>query len=97
MKIRKADMAAQSDYRLEEKQQIIADMERMYQEIIADADCLTIKDLAINGKDLINMGIKPGKDMGIILNHLLDIVLEAPENNTPEKLTQLVTEEYLNK
>jgi tRNA nucleotidyltransferase (CCA-adding enzyme) len=97
MKIRKADMAAQSDYRLEEKQQIIADMERMYQEIIADADCLTIKDLAINGKDLINLGIKPGKDMGIILNHLLDTVLETPENNTPEKLTHIVTEEYLNK
>ncbi|MCR4733670.1 MAG: HD domain-containing protein [Treponema sp.] len=50
---------------------------------------LSMKDLAVNGKDLINEGIPAGKKMGIILNKLFDCVLEDPSLNTKEKLIEI--------
>lgn len=94
VKIKRADIEAQSDYRKEEKLESLRTMETMYQEILADADCLTVKDLAINGKDLIALGIKPGKEMGEILSGLLDHVLENPEQNKRDILLDLVRCQY---
>ena len=47
------------------------------------------KDMAINGKDLIAMGMKPGKDLGNVLEQLFQLVLEQPELNQKEKLIEL--------
>ena len=49
-------------------------------------DCLSLKNLAVKGKDLMEAGVRPGKEMGVMLNHLLDLVLECPEMNTRETL-----------
>lgn len=57
-------------------------------------DALSLKDLAVNGKDLISLGIQPGKKMGIILNELMDCVLEDPKMNEKEKLLK-VAEKYV--
>lgn len=53
-------------------------------------NALSLKDLAVNGKDLMNAGIPAGKQIGIILNELLECVLEDPEMNTKEKLMEVV-------
>lgn len=46
-----------------------------------------IKDLAINGNDLMEVfSLEEGPGIGQILNHLLEIVLDTPEYNTREKL-----------
>jgi tRNA nucleotidyltransferase (CCA-adding enzyme) len=47
---------------------------------------LTLKDLAVNGKDLIASGIQPGKGMGRLLAKLLEAVLDDPAANTREGL-----------
>ena len=52
-------------------------------------NALSLKDLAVNGKDLIEAGIPAGKKLGLILNHLLDCVIEDPEMNTKEKLLEV--------
>ena len=57
--------------------------------------CLKLSELAIGGKDLIAIGVKPGPDMGRILKVLLDRVLEEPELNTREQLLAIVKESYL--
>ena len=88
-------MAAQSDYRYDEKKAIVDAIEEMYRKIMADGDCLTIKELAINGRDLKEMGIAPGKQMGHILEYLLEKVLEAPHINTRENLEKMVADKYL--
>ena len=88
-------MAAQSDYRYDEKKAIVDAIEEMYRKIMADGDCLTIKELAINGRDLKEMGIAPGKQMGDILEYLLEKVLEAPYINTRENLEKMVADKYL--
>lgn len=53
-------------------------------------DCLSLKELAVKGQDLIAAGIKPGKEMGMMLNGLLDQVLECPELNHRETLLSLL-------
>jgi len=42
--------------------------------------------LKISGRDLIEAGFKPGRDMGIILNRLLEAVIENPALNNKETL-----------
>lgn len=61
--------------------------ERVRREIEKDS-ALTLKDLAVNGKDIMAMG-KNGKDVGRILNSLLDAVLDTPELNTRDSLLDL--------
>ena len=50
---------------------------------------LSLKDLAINGKDLIAIGIPAGKQLGAILNELFEAVLEDPTLNEKEKLLEI--------
>ena len=52
-------------------------------------NALSLKDLAVNGKDLMSIGIPAGKQLGIILNELLDCVLEDPQMNNKESLIKI--------
>lgn len=62
-------------------------------EIRTRGDCLDLKHLAVGGQDLIEAGIRPGKDMGRILGLLLEQVLECPEKNNREILLELAEKE----
>jgi len=55
-------------------------------DIIQKRECFTLKDLAINGKDLAELGIPKGKGMGDVLEYLLDMVMQNPGLNTKEAL-----------
>lgn len=57
--------------------------------ILTEKQPLTVKDLAVDGYDLMNLGIKPGVKMGKILDCLLSAVLENPQVNTREYLLGL--------
>jgi hypothetical protein len=59
---------------------------------IAFRDPMAVADLAIDGGDLLAMGIAPGPAMGEILRQLLDEVMEDPSRNTRESLCTLVRE-----
>jgi tRNA nucleotidyltransferase/poly(A) polymerase len=59
------------------------------EKVLAQSRALSLKDLAVTGKDLIRIGVAPGKTMGIILNELLETVLDDPEENTQEKLLEI--------
>lgn len=91
-KIRYADMMGQSDYMRQEKLRIYENLLKTHKCIVDANECLSIKDLKMNGKQLIDMGIQPGPKMGEILNTLLDRVLDEPELNTEENLRQIVKE-----
>jgi tRNA nucleotidyltransferase (CCA-adding enzyme) len=60
--------------------------------IIHEGQPLSVKDLAVDGKDLIAAGIPQGKGIGQFLNDLLENVLEQPELNNRETLLRLVEE-----
>lgn len=55
---------------------------------------LSLKSLAINGKDLMNQGIPAGKELGMILNELLEAVLDDPSQNQKEMLLNIATKIY---
>ncbi|MDR0452758.1 MAG: HD domain-containing protein [Treponema sp.] len=65
------------------------------EDALSKSRALSLKDLAVSGKDLIASGIKPGKHMGIILNELLEAVLDDPALNSREKLLEIA--EKINK
>ena len=52
--------------------------------------CLTIRDLAVNGSDLIAAGMKPGKEIGETLKSLLELVLDDPKLNNRELLLERI-------
>lgn len=51
------------------------------EEVLSENCCLSIKDLAIDGKDLMELGVQPGPEMGKILEKLLEMVLEETLEN----------------
>jgi tRNA nucleotidyltransferase (CCA-adding enzyme) len=89
LEVKRADVLAQSMYEREEKLSYIATYEKLYQEILEKKECVDKKNLAIGGKDLIAMGMKPGPEIGRTMDALLDAVLEEPSLNTREKLSEL--------
>ena len=59
---------------------------RLSEEIRMAGDCISLKTMAVTGRDLIEAGMKPGRELGVVLNHLFNQVLEHPEYNTKEYL-----------
>lgn len=90
LKVRQADLDAQSDYKREEKQNNLNLWKQKYEEIVSRSDCVSLKTLAVTGSDLIQAGMKPGKELGVTLNKMLEIVLDDPTMNTKEKLLGLL-------
>ena len=50
---------------------------------------LSLKSLAVNGRDLMAIGIPAGKELGRILNELLDCVIEDPQMNEKSRLLEV--------
>lgn len=90
--VKEADILAQSQFMRKEKEDEIALLWKYYDEIVEKAECVTIKDLAISGKDLIEIGMKPGPQLGDVLNKILEIVLDDPYKNSKECLLQIARE-----
>ena len=88
LEIRRADALAQSSYQRAEKLARIDETARLYEEILAKNQCISLRTLEITGNDLIALGVPKGKRIGEILNRLLDDVLQEPENNVHEYLIE---------
>ena len=87
--VKRADMLAQSMYQHREKMEYIDRYEAAYHEVLRQNQCVQKKDLAVGGRDLIAIGMKPGKELGAVLDALFEKVLEEPELNTRENLLEL--------
>lgn len=86
--IKRADFLAQSEYQRQEKLEKVDRWRQLYEEILEKQQCVSLKTLAVKGTDLIAIGWKPGKKLGEVLQKLLELVLEEPERNTKEQLTE---------
>ena len=84
--VQKADILAQSNYMREEKLAYLTKLQNLYEEIVNAKECVSLKTLAISGSDLIALGMKPGKEIGMVLQKMLDLVLEDETLNTKEAL-----------
>ncbi len=95
LKVKYADVMAQSDYMREEKLQAICRLEEIYSEVCKANNCFKLKDLVISGSDLIKLGIAPGRGLGQILEAMLQDVIDEPEHNNREYLIDHL-DEYRN-
>ena len=90
--VKRADILAQSSFKQQEKLEYLKEFESCYREITESRQCLSIKELAVNGRDLMEIGIPAGPGLGEVLSHLLDLVIEEPEKNTREYLLHTAKE-----
>ena len=62
--------------------------------LIADHVCFSLRDLAIKGRDLMNIGIPRGPEIGIVLDRLLEEVMNGTASNEKEALMNLAWTKY---
>lgn len=96
LQVQRADMLAQSEYRRNEKAERLQEVCRLYAKIKSENQCVSLKTLAVTGKDLIALGVKPGPGIGAILEELLEYVLEDPKRNEKNDLLCLVKDRLKN-
>ena len=93
LKVMRADVLAQSPeyrYRLDQ----IADAEEIAKNLAAQKPCLSLRELQINGRTLMDIGIPQGRKLGAVLAQLLDEVIDGVTKNTQETLTTRAREIY---
>ena len=92
--LRFADMYGMWNQKIEIKYSepvaLLLELKERINEELMKQNALSLKDLNVNGKDLMENGIPAGKKLGEILNHLLDCVIEDPSLNSREKLLEIV-------
>lgn len=86
LKVRKSDIKGQKIDYDEDRISAINLIEKNIDDIINEKECFSLKQLAVNGDDLINIGYKPGKDIGIALQKLLQDVINGEITNEKEIL-----------
>lgn len=91
LEVQWADNSAKSEFGLEDKFDRVQAVCDVYEQIIAEGQCVILSDLAINGGDLLAMGIR-GKEIGKILREALDLVIEHPEKNDHDALLAFARE-----
>lgn len=92
LKVKQADLHAQSTYHREEKQEKLDEICALYKEIVQENECVDLKGLAVTGSDLIAWGMKPGRELGEMLSQLLTVVIDDPGKNQKETLKEIFLE-----
>ena len=70
--------------------EVLEDIRQEAADIYQKGECFTLRDLAVNGSDLAALGMPRGKEMGEVLENLLDMVMRSPELNVKRTLIELV-------
>ncbi len=84
--LQEADNKAKNPNFLRDKLARLAEVRRIYREVLAEGQPYLVSDLVINGRDLIKLGFKAGREIGDTLRLLLDEVLVNPAMNNREYL-----------
>lgn len=84
--VKRADIMAQSGLQRQEKLHRADCWQQLSEKVLEEKQCISLKDLAVTGKDLLGLGMKPGRELGVLLEGLLSLVLEDPSLNTREGL-----------
>lgn len=88
--LQEADLLSQSEYKQKEKLKCLYESKQVYEEILKAKEAVSVKELAIGGREVIALGVEKGPEIGRILNWLLSQVIENPRLNDKETLIQLV-------
>ena len=86
-KIQRADILAQSSYMRDEKLRNLGEVYSELLRILESGECYCLRMLAVSGADLLHMGYRSGKEIGEILDHLLNKVISGELPNEKEALS----------
>ncbi len=89
IQVKRADTAAQSEMARERKFGELDQSEELLNQILAQQQAFSLKDLAITGKDLLDQGIAPGPELGARLQRALDAVIDGIAENEREALLEI--------
>lgn len=92
LNVRRADIKAQAYTEQRSRLQKIGNIEYILEEVLQKDECFSLKDLAVNGKDVMDtMLIKSGKEVGYWLNEILTRVIDGRLKNDREDLIYWMT------
>ena len=86
--VKAADIMAQRELCDLSRLQCLINTKKRYEDVYNEAPALSVKDLRINGNDLIKLGFCPGPNMGMALNTLLQLVIDDFITNEYESLAE---------
>ena len=90
--VKMADIAAHADNTQTERINQYLSVREIAKEVIASEQCFQLKDLEINGRDVMSLGVEEGRQVGRILNYLLEGVIAGDIDNTYGALLKCVRE-----
>lgn len=85
IKVRKADILAQNPQYTLDRLEKVFKVEELLDKVLKENQCFKLKDLAVNGNDMINIGFK-GKEIGFYLDYLLQSVINGTIDNDKNEL-----------
>ena len=90
LEVKRADGMGQALEKVKDRLAELDEIQTKAEQILAEQQCLTLKDLAVDGRDIIAAGIAPGPEVGRVLNGLLERVLNGEVPNEHEVLLKVV-------
>lgn len=88
--VKEGDCAGHAPSFIPERQEELRRIRRVLDEVIAEGDCFSLKDLAVNGDDVIRAGVPSGKQVGCLLQELLTAVIDGTVANERQELLFLL-------
>lgn len=90
LEVKRADGMGQAYELVKDRLAQLEQMREKAEEIVAQGQCFSLKNLAVNGRDVISAGVAPGPEVGRILNELLEQVVSGQAANERETLLKLI-------
>ncbi len=87
--IMKADISAQAPNIIDERLKMLDDMQSRAEEMLREGLPLSMKDIAVNGDDLIALGYASSEKIGNELRKLFEIAVNDPSRNAKEHLLKI--------
>ena len=90
LEVKQADNMGQAPEKVQDRLAELDEIRAKAEQILVERQCLTLKDLAVNGRDVIAAGVAPGPEVGKILEGLLKRVLNGEAPNEREALLNVI-------
>lgn len=90
LEVKRADNMGQAPEKVQDRLGELDVIRAKAEQILAEQQCLTLKDLAVDGRDVIAAGIEPGPEIGRILEGLLGRILDGEIQNDRSILLEMI-------
>lgn len=90
LEVKRADNMGQDPEKVKDRLAELDEIKAKAEQMLAERQCLTLKDLAVDGRDVIAAGVEPGPEVGRVLERLLERVLNEEVSNKREALLKII-------